>query len=58
MRKIARGEADLILRWFSTDMGAVDSFAGAVSEQLVGATDPHLQLLWVKMARMDCELRA
>jgi len=52
------GEAELMLRWCSTDMGAVDSFAAAAVEQVLGATDPRLQMLRVKMARMDRELRA
>jgi hypothetical protein len=39
-------------------MGAADSFAAAIVEQVVGATDPRLQMLRVKMARMDRELRA
>ena len=54
----ARGEADLVLRWCSTDMGAADSAAAAVVERVVGAGDPRFQLLRARMARMDRELRA
>ena len=53
----ASGESDLILRWCSTDMGGADSSAAAVVERVVGASDPRLQLLRAKMARMDRELR-
>lgn len=54
----ASGEADLILRWCSTDMGAVDSSAAAVAERVIGAGDPRAQLLRAKMARMERELQA
>jgi transcriptional regulator of acetoin/glycerol metabolism len=53
----ASGNSDLIVQWCSTDMGAVDSSAAAVVERVVGTSDPRLQLLRVKMARMDRELR-
>ncbi|WP_314196412.1 GAF domain-containing protein [uncultured Arthrobacter sp.] len=54
----ASGEADLVLQWCSTDMGAADSAAAAVVEQVFGAADPRFQLLRAKMARLDRELRA
>ncbi|MFE4541419.1 GAF domain-containing protein [Arthrobacter sp. NPDC056727] len=54
----ASGEADLILRWCSTDMGAADSSSAAVVERVVGAGDPRAQLLRARMARLDRELRA
>jgi hypothetical protein len=38
-------------------MGAADSSTAAVIERVVGASDPRLQLLKVKMARMDRQLR-
>jgi hypothetical protein len=53
----ASGNSDLILQWCATDMGAVDSSAAAVAERAVDASDPRLQLLRVRMARMDRELR-
>jgi hypothetical protein len=53
----ASGDPGLIVQWCSTDMGAVDSSAAAVVERVVSASDPRLQLLRVKMARMDRELR-
>ena len=54
----ASGEADLVLQWCSTDMGAADSAAAAVVEQVIGAADPRLQLLRARTARLDRELRA
>jgi hypothetical protein len=54
----ASGDADLVLRWCSTDMGGTDSAAAAVVEGLVGTDDPRLQLLRARMARIDRELRA
>jgi hypothetical protein len=53
----ASGRSDLIMQWCSTDMGAADSSTAAVIERVVGASDPRLQLLKVKMARMDRQLR-
>ncbi|MFE4833788.1 GAF domain-containing protein [Arthrobacter sp. NPDC056691] len=54
----ASGEAEMILRWCSTDMGAEDPSAAAAVEQIAGTDDPRFQLVRAKMARMDRELRA
>ena len=54
----ASGEADLVLQWCSTDMGAADSAAAAVVERVLEAADPRLQLLRARTARLDRELRA
>ncbi|WP_354262248.1 hypothetical protein [Arthrobacter sp. OAP107] len=54
----ASGEADLVLQWCATDMGAADSAAAAVVERLAGTDDPRFQLVRAKMTRMDRELRA
>lgn len=54
----ASGDPQLIMRWCSSDMGAVDSAAAAAVKGLAGADDPRYQLLQARMARLDRELRA
>lgn len=54
----ASGDARIILRWCSSDMGLSDTTAAAAVAGLTAPDDPRYQLLRARMERVDRELRA
>lgn len=54
----ASGDAGLMLRWCTSDMGSTDTAAAALAAKLLGPLDPRAQLVTARMERLDRELRA
>ncbi|MDV8149599.1 helix-turn-helix domain-containing protein [Arthrobacter sp. B10-11] len=52
------GDAQLILRWCASDMGASDTEAAAAMAGLIGPGDPRFQLVRARMERVDRELQS
>ncbi len=52
------GDAMLMLRWCTSDMGSSDTATAAAAAALIGPDDPRCQLVSARMARVDRELRA
>ncbi|MBT2596108.1 helix-turn-helix domain-containing protein [Arthrobacter sp. ISL-72] len=51
-------DAQLIMRWCASDMGASDTEAAAAMASLIGPSDPRYQLLRARMDRVDRELQS
>lgn len=54
----ASGNAQLMMRWCASDMGASDTEAASAMASLVGPNDPRYQLVRAQMERVDRELQA
>lgn len=52
------GDAQLIMRWCASDMGASDVEAAAAMASLIGPGDPRFQLVRARMERVDRELQS
>lgn len=52
------GDAQLIMRWCASDMGASDTEAAAAMASLIGPGDPRFQLVRARMERVDRELQS
>ena len=52
------GDAQLILRWCASDMGASDTEAATAMASLIGPGDPRFQLVRARMERVDRELQS
>ena len=52
------GDAQLIMRWCASDMGASDVEAAAAMASLIGPGDPRFQLVRARMERVDRELKS
>ena len=54
----ASGDAQLIMQWCASDMGASDSEGAAAMARLIGPGDPRFQLVRARMERVDRELQS
>ncbi|MFF1384547.1 GAF domain-containing protein [Arthrobacter sp. NPDC058288] len=52
------GDAQLIMRWCASDMGASDVEAAAAMASLIGPGDPRFQLVRARMERVDREMQS
>jgi hypothetical protein len=52
------GDAQLIMRWCTSDMGSSDTEAAAALGRLIGPGDPRFQLVRARMDRVDRELQS
>ena len=54
----ASGDAQLIMQWCASDMGASDTEGAAAMARLIGPGDPRFQLVRARMERVDRELQS
>jgi hypothetical protein len=52
------GDAQLIMQWCASDMGASDTEGAAAIASLIGPGDPRFQLVRARMERVDRELQS
>lgn len=52
------GDAQLIMQWCASDMGASDTEGAAAMARLIGPGDPRFQLVRARMERVDRELQS